>query len=205
MKKYILSIIVAIFALCSTNAKAQFRYGATAGVSFSDLSFKQDLVGVEKMVGPSVGVVGEMIFPGIGFGIDLGLIYSQRGAKVNLGERLIWSSQGYGNEKTYLHYIEIPLHLRFKYTNLAGFEDYVAPFVFGGPSLSILVADNNIKAYEYASGSLNLTAGFGLELWRRWQISASYSWGMTYALKTTLLDNYSARNYAWDVKLAYFF
>ncbi len=205
MKKYILSIIVVIFALCSTNANAQFRYGATAGVSFSDLSFKQDLVGVEKMVGPSVGVVGEMIFPGVGFGIDLGLIYSQRGAKVNLGERLIWSSQGYGNEKTYLHYIEIPLHLRFKYTNLAGFEDYVAPFVFGGPSLSILVADNNIKAYEYASGSLNLTAGFGLELWRRWQISASYSWGMTYALKTTLLDNYSARNYAWDVKLAYFF
>lgn len=205
MKKYILSIIVVIFALCSTNANAQFRYGATTGVSFSDLSFKQDLVGVEKMVGPSVGVVGEMIFPGVGFGIDLGLIYSQRGAKVNLGERLIWSSQGYGNEKTYLHYIEIPLHLRFKYTNLAGFEDYVAPFVFGGPSLSILVADNNIKAYEYASGSLNLTAGFGLELWRRWQISASYSWGMTYALKTTLLDNYSARNYAWDVKLAYFF
>lgn len=205
MKKYILSIIVAIFALCAINANAQFRYGATAGVSFSDLSFKQDLVGVEKMVGPSVGVVGEMMFPGIGFGIDLGLIYSQRGAKVNLGERLIWSSQGYGNEKTYLHYIEIPLHLRFKYTNLAGFEDYVAPFVFGGPSLSILVADNNIKAYEYASGSLNLTAGFGLELWRRWQISASYSWGMTYALKTTLLDNYSARNYAWDVKLAYFF
>lgn len=94
MTKYILSIIVAIFALCSTNANAQFRYGATAGVSFSDLSFKQDLVGVEKMVGPSVGVVGEMIFPGVGFGIDLGLIYSQRGAKVNLGERLIWSSQG---------------------------------------------------------------------------------------------------------------
>ena len=40
---------------------------------------------------------------------------------------------------------------------------------------------------------------------RRWQIQGSYTWGMTYALKTKLLDDFSAQNRTWSIRAIYFF
>lgn len=206
MKKIvILAILAIVAAVAPTTANAQFRYGATAGLNFSNLNFKQDLVGVSGGVGYGAGVVGELMFPGIGFGIDLGFQYNQLGAKVNLGEKPVWSYEGYGDERLYLHYIQIPLHLRFKWTRMNGLEEKVAPFVYGGPDFTILAAHGNCKAIDYAGGELGLTAGVGFEILRRWQVTGSYTWGMTYALKTRLLDDFSARNRNWSVRVTYFF
>lgn len=200
-----ISALFAIICLCAIAASAQFRAAGVAGATFTNLSFNQDIVPVKGTVGYQAGVLGELMFPGIGFGLDFGLMYNQGGAKVNLGDKTVWSSLGYGNERLYLHYAQIPLHLRFKWTRMSGLEDYIAPFVFGGPELNILLAHNKCKAFDYAGGSLGLTAGLGFEIYRNWQISGSYTWGMTYACKTVLLDNFSARNRQWTVRLAYFF
>lgn len=206
MKKIIILAIMAIVAAAApTRSTAQFRYGATAGLNISTLNFKQDLVGVSTAVGYSAGVVGELMFPGIGFGIDLGLYYNQLGAKVNLGEKPVWSYDGYGDERVYLHNIQIPLHLRFKWTRMEGLEEKIAPFVYGGPDFTILAAHGKCKAFDYAGGELGLTAGIGVELFRRWQVTGSYTWGMTYAVKTRLLDDFSARNRHWAVRVTYFF
>lgn len=205
MKKIIIAIFVMMALFGASKGFAQFRYGAVVGVDITDLTFKQDLITVDQSVGYSAGLVTELMFPGIGFGLDAGIIYAQRGAIMHLGEKKIWASEGYGNTRSYLHYIQIPVHLRFKYTNLNGLEDYVAPFVFGGPEFMILAAHNKVSALKYAGGDIGLTAGVGFELFRRWQVSASYTWGMTYALKTVLLDNFSARNRSWDVRVAYMF
>ena len=205
MKKIIIAIFVMMALFGASKGSAQFRYGAVVGVDITDLTFKQDLITVDQSVGYSAGLVTELMFPGIGFGLDAGIIYAQRGAIMHLGEKKIWASEGYGNTRSYLHYIQIPVHLRFKYTNLNGLEDYVAPFVFGGPEFTILAAHNKVSALKYAGGDIGLTAGVGFELFRRWQVSASYTWGMTYALKTVLLDNFSARNRSWDVRVAYMF
>ena len=197
----ILSLVIG----ASVAANAQFRYAAIAGFENTNLKFKQDLVTVSHTPSFQVGVQGEMMFPGLGFGIDLGLIYNQLGAKVNLGERKIWASQGYGDERVRLHTLQIPLHLRFKWTRMSGLEDIIAPFVYGGPDFNILVGHGKCDAFQYAGGDLSLSAGGGVELFRRWQLSFQYSWGMTYALKTKLLDNYSARSRSYAVRLAYFF
>ena len=61
---------------------AQFRAAGVAGANFNTLSFDQNLVGVSSVVGYQAGVLGEMMFPGIGFGLDFGLLYNQSGAKV---------------------------------------------------------------------------------------------------------------------------
>ena len=195
----ILSLVIG----ASVAANAQFRYAAIAGFENTNLKFKQDLVTVSHTPSFQVGVQGEMMFPGLGFGIDLGLIYNQLGAKVNLGERKIWASQG--DERVRLHTLQIPLHLRFKWTRMSGLEDIIAPFVYGGPDFNILVGHGKCDAFKYAGGDLSLSAGGGVELFRRWQLSFQYSWGMTYALKTKLLDNYSARSRSYAVRLAYFF
>lgn len=206
MKRKLVSAIILLAAVVlPLSSNAQFRRSAVVGVNISDLVFKQDLVGVSSIVGARAGVEGELMFPGIGFGLSFGLFYNQLGADVNLGEKKIWESQGYGNERLYLHNVTIPLHLRFKWTRLNGLEDIIAPLVFGGPDFSILAGHSKCDAIKWAGGDLGLTAGIGAELYKNWQVTASYTWGMTYSLKTKLLDDFSARQRHWAVRVAYFF
>ncbi len=77
MKRKILLIVIAIAALCgSVESMAQFRWGATAGINSNGLKFKQsDILTVGRGFGESAGVLGAMMFPGIGFGVPFGLCY----------------------------------------------------------------------------------------------------------------------------------
>lgn len=88
MKRKILTFIIALAALCGSSvATAQFRWGATVGGNFNKFKFKQaDILTVDQGFGESAGINGEMMFPGIGFGIDLGLRYEQLGGTLNLGD-----------------------------------------------------------------------------------------------------------------------
>lgn len=203
---------MAVAMLAVFSASAQFRWGATAGADLSTLKFKQDLFTVDQAVGGTVGIQGEMIFPGIGFGIDVGLNYTLRGAKLHLGEKEIWASQGYTDPRLMLHDIDIPVNLRFKWTRMQGLEDYIAPFVFGGPVFSICAGHGGVTteadpkgALQFAGMDLGVQAGLGFELYKRWQVSGSYNWGMTYATKTRLLDDLSARSRTWTFRITYFF
>ena len=99
MRKTIIALALAAAALLPVASKAQFRYGPMVGISVSDLKFKQNLISVDKTIGYSGGIVAEMMFPGIGFGIDLGLYYERRGAKLNLGEKKSLGSAKLRNRK----------------------------------------------------------------------------------------------------------
>lgn len=209
MRKTIVSAIIILVVLVgASNASAEFRYGPMVGGNVTNLHFRQDLATIDKSVGYSAGVVAEMMFPGIGFGIDLGLYYEQRGATLHLNDWPIWQHMGVTSpQRAYLHYAVIPLHLRFKYTNLNGFEDTLAPFVFAGPSIGFLVGHSKVTSMEYPFGELGVDFGVGAEIMRNWQVSVSYNLGFTYAMKVKdyMLTNYSARNRTWAVRVAYFF
>lgn len=211
MKRHLRSIVL-LTLVCgaAAAAHAQFRYGPQLGANFTDMKFKQEIVGVGSGVGPSAALTCEFMFTSFGLGIDFGLGYSMSSARIDLGEKPIWSLQGYGNERVLVHNLQIPLHLRFKWTKMQGLEDYIAPFVYGGPDFNIQVGHSrhrrgDTSAFRFSGGDVSLTCGFGLELFKRWQASFGYSWGVTYSLKTRLLDDYSARTNGWNVKVAYFF
>lgn len=206
-KRTLISIIISAFVILgSLSSSAQFRWGATAGINFNNLTFKQnDILTPKRVIGESGGIVGEMMFPGIGFGIQFGFNYEQLGSRLNMGDYEIWSSQGYRDERIYIHNIQIPFHLKFKYTRLQGLEDYIAPFAYGGPTFNIQAGHSKCDAMKFSGGDLGLTVGGGFEILKRWQIAASYTWGMTYVLKANLLTNYSARNRTVDIRLTYFF
>lgn len=213
MKNCVKALIIALVALAApTAAFGQFRYGPIAGVNISSLKFKQDLVDIGHIVRGQGGLQAELMFPGIGFGIDFGLIYNCTGANVDFGSRTIWSSDGFKKTDVDLHLIQIPFHLRFKWTRLNGLEDYIAPFVFGGPDFSFNVAHNKIEGASgapnpllYSGGDLGLSCGGGVELYRHWQLTVQYTWGMTYLVKTRKLEDFSAQNRQWQVRLAYLF
>ena len=202
--KRIFAILAAVLLLTSAS-HAEFRYGPIVGGGISNLHFKQDLVTIKSQPSFSAGVLGEMMFAGIGFGMDLGLKYEMRGAKMDLGSKKMWADQGYGNESYFLHYLVIPIHLRFKYTRLNGLEDHIAPFAFVGPSLGMMVGHNKMDCMDNAFGELGLDMGIGAEIERRWQVSFNYNIGMTYATKAKILTDYSAKNRVMDIRVTYFF
>ncbi len=201
----ILTITTLLVLLTIAPARADLRWGPSVGVNLSTLKFKQHLFDVHHQVGFSAGALAEVMFPGLGFGMDLGLFYEERGAKLDLGDKKIWASQGYTSERMFIHNILIPVHLRFKWTRMGGLEEYFAPFVFAGPEFTIQAAHGHLKALQYSGGDVGLSVGLGAELQKRWQISAQYTWGMTYVCKTRLLTNESARARTWDLRVTYLF
>lgn len=205
MKKLSMAIIAAIIVFASFGASAQARWGAVAGVNISNLSWNQDLLSTDPSVGFQVGVTGELMFPGIGFGVDASLLYSQQGATLHMGDFPVWANDGIGNVRSYHHYLDIPIHLRFKYTNLNGIEGTIAPFVYAGPTFAIKLSHSHTDALEYPAMAFGLEGGIGAELFRRYQISVSYTWGMSYSVQTVKLDGYSAHNRNLAVKFAWMF
>ena len=196
MKKVIFGVFTLLMLALSVPANAQMRWGVTASANFTDLKWSQSSLRTTKFnsevsAGYSAGVIGEYSIPGIGF--------------VNLGDFKVWNSDGFGNERVYLHYLEIPIHLRFKYSNLNGFERKLAPLVFVGPSLSVLLTSNKIAAFETRPVDFGMEVGGGAEIFRNTQLTLSYNWGLTEALRTVKLDNFKANNRTWKVSLSYFF
>lgn len=186
IRKFLILTTILVSAL---TASAEFRWGPTAGVNFSTFHWKQDLAKTSMLCGGQAGVMGEIMIPGIGFGINLGLNYNLHGAHVDFGEHEVWASDGIKNQDVWLHTIEIPVNLRFKWTRMNGFERTLAPFVFGGPVFTFTAATNDAPAVEHPAGYVAMQCGAGIELFEHWQISGGYSWGISYQVRTYKLDN----------------
>lgn len=209
MKTKVVAAFISLFMLLGAsraNAESDFRYGPTVGLDFTTLNFSQDMLTVDRKTGFTAGVIGEKMFPGIGFGVDFGLAYSMRGAKMNLGDFKMWQEMGItGSPSCSLHYLSIPLHVRFKYTRFNGFEDNLAPFIYAGPTLSFLMAHNKLSAMSFSTFELGIDVGIGVEIRRHWQVSAAYSLGMSSAVRAKILSDFNANNQSWSVRCAYLF
>lgn len=145
------------------------------------------------------------MIPGIGFGVDFGLRYANRGGRVAFGDQYVWSSDGIGTVDLRLQTIQIPVNLRFKWTRMNGIENYVAPFVYAGPEFNFNVANTKCDAVKRAGASVGLGVGLGAELFKRYQLSGGYVWDVTYDVKTHKLDEFSARLEGWVVNFAVLF
>jgi len=204
MKK-IIALLLLLSSISWQSSYAQFRWGPTAGINFTDIKFSQTLFDVDKHVGVQAGVQCEMMFPGIGFGIDFGALYQTRGATMHLGQKKIWSDDGFGKESLTGHFLTIPIDLRFKWTRMNGIEDYVAPYVFGGPVIGFQLAHSDIKAFEYKTIDFGIQAGFGLQVLKRWQVQGAYVWGITDSMRARKLVDFNGSYRYWTFSVTRFF
>ncbi len=202
MKRIILSILTRLSVL---SVSAEFRWGPNVGININNYYWKQPLLKSDYRCGVNAGVLGELMIPGIGFGIDMGLNYNMHSGSVDLGSYPVWSNDGYKDMNFTLHTIQIPVHLRFKWTRMNGVEQYVAPFAFVGPVFSFTAAQTKCAAIVHPAGCVGLQFGLGGEFIEHIQLSCSYQWGVTYELRTVKLDNLSARSSSWNINIAYLF
>ncbi len=198
-------ILLTTIVCAALSASAEFRWGPTAGVNFSTLKWKQKILDTKGLTGFQAGLAGELMIPGIGFGIDLGLRYGMNGTHENFGDFKVWESDGIKNQDIWFHTLQIPINLKFKWTRMNGFEQILAPFVFGGPVFSFNIATNSQPALQHPGGFVALQCGGGVELFEHWQLSGGYSWGVTYQVKTIKLNNYSANQRGGFINLTYLF
>ncbi|MDE7181212.1 MAG: PorT family protein [Muribaculaceae bacterium] len=202
MKKIFLFLICLAVAF---GASAKFRVGPTVGVNFERYYWEQKLISNGVIPGFSAGVQCELMIPGIGFGIDFGLKYANRGGKCGFGDQYVWGVDNIGTTDLRIHTLQIPLNLRFKWTRMDGFENTLAPFVYAGPQFNFNLAHSKCPAVRNSSGSVGIAVGLGVELFKRYQISGGYVWDTTYDVETYKLDNFSARLQGWMVDFAVLF
>jgi hypothetical protein len=206
MKKKTFTLLFSLL-LVSASALAQTssRWGITAGANYNEIHFKQtDIVPSSRMWGPQVGLTGEMNFSGIGFGVEGALLYTLKQGKVNYGDRTMWAAVGADNETVSMHYIDVPLHLKFKYHRLNGFEETLMPLVYVGPQFSFLAHGSHGNLNTYPPVNVYLDMGAGIELLQRVQIRAGYNFSIGQSFHTKLLDENFAKNRTWYVNLTWF-
>ena len=205
MKKITLLITILLLTAAAASAQSSSRWGITAGAHFNEVHFKQsDIVPSKRAWGPQIGVTGEMNFSGIGFGVDAGLLYTLKQGKVNYGSRTMWEAVGAGNQTVSMHYLDVPLHLKFKWHRMGGLESTIMPLVYVGPQFSFLVGSNNRNLNAYSPVSVYLDMGAGIELMERCQLKAGYNFSIGQTFHTKLLDDNVAKNRTWYVNLTWF-
>lgn len=205
MKKIILFITTLLIASAAASGQTTSRWGITAGATINEVHFKQhDIVPSKRAVGPQLGVTGEMNFSGIGFGVEGSLLYSLKQGKVNYGERTVWESQGFGDEMVSMHYLDVPLHLKFKYNRLGGAESTIMPMVFVGPQFSFLMHGNHGDINKYSPVSVYLDMGLGCELMERVQLRGGYNFSIGQSFHTKMLDENVAKNRTWYFNVTWF-
>lgn len=205
MKKIILFITTLLIATAASSGQTTSRWGITAGATINEVHFKQhDIVPSKRAVGPQLGVTGEMNFSGIGFGVEGSLLYTLKQGKVNYGERTIWESQGFGDEMVSMHYLDVPLHLKFKYNRLGGAESTIMPMVFVGPQFSFLMHGNHGDINKYSPVSVYLDMGLGCELMERVQLRGGYNFSIGQSFHTKMLDENVAKNRTWYFNVTWF-
>lgn len=205
MKRITLLITAVLLTCAASMAQTTSRWGITAGATINEVHFKQhDIVPNKRAVGPQLGVTGEMNFSGIGFGVEGSLLYTLKQGKVNYGERTIWESQGFGDEMVSMHYLDVPLHLKFKYNRLGGAESTIMPMVFVGPQFSFLMHGNHGNINKYSPVSVYLDMGLGCELMERVQLRGGYNFSIGQSFHTKMLDENVAKNRTWYFNVTWF-
>ncbi len=192
MKKVLLLIAMLTVSLASINAQGNLRWGATVGMNSSNFS----ITGFDSKVGCHAGVKAEVGLPQFSDGLylDMGALLTLKGAKVDGGSAATIKFNPY--------YLEIPVHLGYKYAvneNFAIFGNagpYVAIGLFGKAKIKGDLIDDIIDEYGGDDNSTNVFGddamkrfdfGLGLkagvEFNQKFQISIGYDWGLIENIK----------------------
>ena len=193
--KYLL-IFVALFAVSTVGA--QVRFGAKGGLNIAKAEFNKDAFKSDNITGFHIGPTIEAMFGKGGLGLDLSLLYTQKGFDSD-------------EEKVKNSYIEVPANLKFKLG-----MPLINPYVAAGPYVGFRISgdkawtvsksvEEQIKAKSFAAG---MNFAIGAELFDKLQLGLNYSWGLIDNYKTfdaNDLDSYKGKSHTWSVSASVFF
>jgi len=190
-------LISALILSVTTTAEAQVRFGVKAGYNAAKASVNNDNVKADYISGYHVGPMLEAMVGKGGIGVDVAVLYSEKG----------FSSE---RDKVRNSYIEVPLNVKFKF-GIPVFN----PFVAAGPYVDYLVTGDKIwnvvedvsKTIKAQSFGAGLNFSLGAELFSFLQLSFNYNLGLTDNYKTyePIDDHLKAKSQTGMVSIAVMF
>ena len=183
MKKLLLLVSVMILGL-NGMAQNNVNLEGIVGMNVSKMDF------YDSKVGFHIGVRGELALPSLVDGLytNAGLLVSQKGAKLDMGDL--------GSDKLTAYYLEVPIHVGYKYSfnetfSLFGeFGPYFA-FGLGGKEKVKELAPFSDGYNEYSIKTFDLIKRFdaglgfriGAEFKQKYTVSLGYDFGLVNILK----------------------
>ena len=200
-KKRLIPVLLVMMIFVTSTANAQVRFGAKFGFNIASVKFNQDVLNSDNITGFHVGPTLEGMFGKGGVGIDLAVLYSQKGFDSDV-------------DKVKNGFIEVPVNLKFK----LGFP-LVNPYIAGGPYVAFRVTGDEIwnvrdntsgiidqvKAQSFGAG-LNFSAG--AEVFNHLQVGLTYSIGLTEDYKTfdaNNINSYKGKLHTWFISATLLF
>ena len=210
MKKIKALLLIVAVALAALPATAQFRAGIRLGTEVNSMRLDKSVFENNNRAGFTGGVMCEFTVPIINLGFDLSVMYVHRVSSSsvkgnNANDEALLNSSRFKNRD----YIEIPLNLKYKF-GLPVIGKVFTPYVFTGPSFSILASKKDINdAYKNKSFNVAWNFGLGIQLINHLQVSASYGIGLNKTievlhapLNATPIEG---KNNYWTVTAAWLF
>ena len=181
----------------SSPLRAQFRYGAKAGMNISTLHFNKDIVSPDVLAGYSFGITSEWMSQRKNIGVELSALLSQRGIT-------------YHSNRYTTNYIDLPLNFKWRYRFLIG-----DIFLTAGPYVAFSIGEKQWDKIS-ANGSPLATAkemdfgvnvGVGMLLMNHFQVGMGYGYGLldSYEVKRTSGLKSYAQNRYFTVNIGYLF
>lgn len=197
--KTLMTLLLTVFlALPMT---AQVRFGVRGGITLGEMRFQDNFIDSDNRIGYTGGLLMDLNIPILGIGAEVSAMYTHR------NDRL--SNNNYNFKR---HYIEIPVYLRYQFS-LPAVKSIVAPYIFTGPSFSILFNEDAPTSYKNSKTYLSLDVGAGVDLFKHLRLSASYDIGLSKAAK--YFDdrfegvfeggNIQGKDNHWTINAAYIF
>ncbi|MDR3251459.1 MAG: PorT family protein [Tannerella sp.] len=194
-------VLIAATLLVASAAEAQFSFGVKGGVNITKAKFDGDVLKSDNITGYYLGPMMEFMLGRGGFGLDLALLYSQKGFESEL--RTVRNS-----------YIEVPANLKFK----LGLP-LVNPYISAGPYIDFRIAGDKVwdisGKYESIAQQLKsksfgagLNFAVGADVFDRLQVGLNYSIALTDNYKTFDAndpDSYRGKIVAASLSVAFIF
>ena len=212
---HILMMLLVVAAAGTLPASAGFRIGPRVGLMVNKMKFDKSVsvLNSDNRLGFQGGLQLNYELPVVGLGLDMSVLYARFNSKVQ-------SDQLIDQVTFHRDYLDVPLHLHYAF-NIIGVERIVKPYLFTGADFSIRLNDAKELKFKTKSTRVLWDIGFGVELLRHLQVSATYSLSLTDALDkvgikksttTETLEKWdltegvgTARDKTWVVSVAYLF
>ncbi len=199
MKKITCFILTLLLASAAVPTDAKVKFGVKGGLNISSVHLNKDILKTDNVTGFQIGPMMEATVPLIGVGMDIAVLYSQKGTGVALTDGVS------ADVKT--DYIDVPLNLKWKF-GLPIVKGYFAagPYVgfrIGGDKVWD-IPGNVVGQVEAKSFGAGLNFGAGVELISHLQVGINYTLGLTDNYSVKVLD-LNAKNRGWGVTAAFLF
>lgn len=168
---------ITFMMLLAVSANAQFHLGVRGGLNVAAVRFDSDLFSEGTQSGFHIGPTIELMVPGIGVGVEVAALYSQKGLYNDLEKRNLS-----------VDYIDVPVNLKLK----LGIP-LIKAYLSAGPYASFCLGDigknslDDIKhQFKTRTFGAGVNFGAGLEVFSAIQVGFNYGLGLT--------DDYSTSN-----------